>query len=83
MLIKVQLDATVCRHLLTVCRHLFSVTSLSDVTENVYILLHRVGPLLTLNHDARNRVFKIKMLLFHIYMRLNMFRTTHRPSSGA
>jgi len=27
---------------------------------NVYILLHRVGPLLTLNHDARNHVFKVK-----------------------
>ena len=27
---------------------------------NVYILLHRVGPLLTLNHDARNHVFKKK-----------------------
>jgi len=25
----------------------------------------------------------IKLLLFHIYMKLNMFRTTHRPSSGA
>ena len=25
---------------------------------NVCILLHRVGPLLTLNHDARNHVFK-------------------------
>jgi len=25
----------------------------------------------------------IKMLLFHIYMKLNMFRATHRPSSGA
>jgi len=24
----------------------------------------------------------IKMLLFHIYMKLNMFRVTHRPSSG-
>jgi len=24
----------------------------------------------------------IKLLLFHIYMELNMFRTTHRPSSG-
>jgi hypothetical protein len=22
-------------------------------------------------------------LLFHVYMKLNMFRTTHRPSSGA
>jgi len=27
---------------------------------NVCILLHRVGPLLTLNHDARNHVFKIQ-----------------------
>jgi len=24
-----------------------------------------------------------KILLFHIYMKLNMFRVTHRPSSGA
>jgi len=23
------------------------------------------------------------ILLFHIYMKLNMFRATHRPSSGA
>jgi len=25
----------------------------------------------------------IKIILFHIYMELNMFRATHRPSSGA
>jgi plastocyanin domain-containing protein len=25
----------------------------------------------------------IKILLFHIYMKLNMFRATHHPSSGA
>jgi len=25
----------------------------------------------------------IKTLLFHIYMKLNMFRATHRPSSGS
>jgi hypothetical protein len=25
----------------------------------------------------------IKILLIHIYMKLNMFRVTHRPSSGA
>jgi hypothetical protein len=25
----------------------------------------------------------IKILLFHIYMKLNMYRTTHSPSSGA
>ena len=26
---------------------------------------------------------RIKILLFHIYMKLNMFWATHRPSSGA
>jgi len=26
---------------------------------------------------------RIKILLFHIYMKLNMFRATNRPSSGA
>jgi hypothetical protein len=25
----------------------------------------------------------IRLLLLHIYMKLNMFRATHRPSSGA
>jgi len=25
----------------------------------------------------------IKILLLHIYMRLNTFRATHRPTSGA
>jgi hypothetical protein len=25
----------------------------------------------------------IKILLFHVYMKLNMFRATHRPSLGA
>jgi len=25
----------------------------------------------------------IQILLFHIHMKLNMFRATHRPSSGA
>jgi len=29
---------------------------------NVCILLHRVGPLLTLNRDARNHVFKIHLI---------------------
>jgi hypothetical protein len=26
---------------------------------------------------------RIKIVLFHIYMKLNMFRATHSPSSGA
>jgi len=26
---------------------------------------------------------RINILLLHIYMKLNMFRATHRPSSGA
>jgi len=29
-----------------------------------YILLHQVGPLLTLNHDARSHVFKIQRTVF-------------------
>ena len=31
---------------------------------NVYILSHRVGPLLTLNHDARKRVFKMYLYYY-------------------
>ena len=34
---------------------------------NVYILSHRVGPLLTLNHDARNHVFKIHVIMLPCY----------------
>ena len=34
---------------------------------NVYIQLHRVGPLLTLNHDAWNHVFKIYLIYIYIY----------------
>ena len=33
-------------------------TRLAHTSPNVCILLHRVGPLLTSNHDARNHVFK-------------------------
>jgi len=42
------------------------------------------------NYLADNSYRKIQQdaivyqnLLFHIYMKLNMFRATHRPSSGA
>jgi len=41
---------------------------------NVYILSHRVGPLLTLNHDARNHVFKIHSLfIVHPYCYSTLF----------
>jgi len=34
--------------------------------------------------EKSNKMQKcIKILLFHIYMKLNMIRATHRPSSGA
>ena len=38
----------------------------------------------TINKEKSNKMQQcIKILLFHIYMKLNMFRATHRPSSGA
>jgi hypothetical protein len=38
----------------------------------------------TIHKEKSNKMQqRIKMLLFHIYMKLNMFWTTHRPSSGA
>jgi hypothetical protein len=38
----------------------------------------------TIHKEKSNKMQQcIKILLFHIYMKLNMFRETHRPSSGA
>ena len=43
----------------------------------------------SVNHSTIHKVKSnkmqqcIKILLLHIYMKLNMFRATHRPSSGA
>ena len=38
----------------------------------------------TIHEEKSNKMQQcIKILLFHIYMKLNMFRATHRPSSGA
>jgi hypothetical protein len=38
----------------------------------------------TIHKEKSNKMQKgVKILLFHIYMKLNMFRATHRPSSGA
>jgi len=38
-----------------------------------------------MNHKEKSNEMQqcIKILLFHIYMKPNMFRATHRPSSGA
>jgi hypothetical protein len=37
-----------------------------------------------LHEEKSNKMQQcIKILLFHIYMKLNMFRATHHPSSGA
>ena len=33
--------------------------------------------------EKYNKMQKYQNLLFHIYMKLNMFWATHRPSSGA
>jgi len=38
----------------------------------------------TIHKEISNKMQQcIKILLFPIYIKLNMFRTTHRPSSGA
>jgi hypothetical protein len=38
----------------------------------------------TIHKEKSNKMQQcIKILLFHIYIKLNMFRATHRPSSGA
>jgi hypothetical protein len=38
----------------------------------------------TIHKEKSNKIQQhIKILLLHIYMKLNMFRATHRPSSGA
>jgi len=38
----------------------------------------------TIHKEKSNKMQQcIKILLFHIYMKLNLFRATHRPSSGA
>jgi hypothetical protein len=38
----------------------------------------------TLHNEKSNKMQqRIKILLFQMYMKLNMFRATHRPSSGA
>jgi len=38
----------------------------------------------TIHKEESNKMQQcIKILLFHIYMKINMFRVTHRPSSGA
>ena len=38
----------------------------------------------TIHKEKSNKLQQcIKILLFHIYMKRNMFRATHRPSSGA
>jgi len=38
----------------------------------------------TIHKEKSNKMQQcIKILLFHIYMKLNMFRATHHPSSGA
>jgi len=38
----------------------------------------------TIHKEKSNKMQQcIKILLFHIYMKLNMFRAKHRPSSGA
>jgi len=65
------------RHILhTGCAGTFCI--LDAQTHSVYLSISR-----KIHKEISNKVQQcIKMLLFHIYMKLNMFRATHRPSSG-
>jgi hypothetical protein len=40
-------------------------------------------PFAVLKEKSNKMQQRIKILLFHIYLKLNMFRATHRPLSGA
>jgi len=46
---------------------------------------HMLGTrtVLSANKESPTRCNSVSEFLFHIYMKLNMFRVTHRPSSGA
>jgi len=37
----------------------------------------------TIHKEKPNKMQQCIKILFHIYVKLNMFRATHRPSSGA
>jgi hypothetical protein len=56
------------------------------INDNINIQLDVSGSVhySTIHKEKSNNMQQcIKTLLFHIYMKLKMFRATHRPSSGA
>jgi hypothetical protein len=48
-----------------------------------FMVCFRVNFTFTIHTEKSNKMQQYQNLLFHIYMKLNMFRATHRPSSGA
>ena len=63
-----------------VCKHTLRETSKKIPQFDVRGSVHHS----TIHKEKSNKMQQcIKILLFHIYMKLNMLRATHRPSSGA
>jgi len=50
---------------------------------SLFFSARRHAGLLVLSHKKSNKKQQCIKILFPIYMKLNMFRATHRPSSGA
>jgi hypothetical protein len=49
-----------------------------------YIAQHRASSTVSINLQRKsNNMQQCTKILFHIYVKLNMFQATHRPSSGA
>jgi hypothetical protein len=66
-------------------KHINTVFYLKNCT-NIYIInLVFVGPCIIVNSYRNNQqdATVYQNLLFHVYMKLNVFQATHRPSSGA
>jgi hypothetical protein len=59
----------------------FRVTEEKEAPRIITLVIHFTT---TIHKEKSNKMQQcIKILLYHIYMKLNMFRPTHRPSSGA
>ena len=59
-------------------------TEVNVTQKQVFFYVHGSAHHSTIHTEKSNKMQQcIEILLFHIYMKLNMFRATHHPSSGA
>jgi len=69
---------------LCVCIYLTENTAASFTVATYQPRKEQLTDVNTIYKEKSNKMQQcIKILLFHIYMKLNMFRASHRPSSGA